>query len=391
MPSKKYEESRLEISNIDHLLLTEMGFSVMKRKKIRFNLKPFFKPKQQSNTSSVDKNIVDLHWGISRKIDDLIIKHEKELQTQSTEPVTKIKHELPLNMFIEPRNPFIRKPEIPHFVTDIGPENVSSEIAQEEFFEIVQPEDIPINNDFHSWMLNETEKKSHKLFMGLSNIKIKTKASNQSKTSKDQKASNGFTKTKIELEKTKQEIEERKKALEKAVEKEKRKEEELKLAEKEKIKQKKLATIELKKKEKEQRIKQKESKKLEKLKQKELKIQEREKQRLEKLREIERERQEKELEKTQKQKEELSLLESKKKKEKKKKESHGFFKKEKTQVVSDIQEDKKQTETFLDSEVGELLPILDELLEKLPEDVIDDFAQSDKFTLYQKVMNKYKK
>ncbi|MBS3778644.1 MAG: hypothetical protein KGY50_05090, partial [Candidatus Thermoplasmatota archaeon] len=43
----------------------------------------------------------------------------------------------------------------------------------------------------------------------------------------------------------------------------------------------------------------------------------------------------------------------------------------------------------IDEDVIHLLKITDELLGKLPEDVIEDFSQSDDFILYEKVMKKY--
>ena len=38
-----------------------------------------------------------------------------------------------------------------------------------------------------------------------------------------------------------------------------------------------------------------------------------------------------------------------------------------------------------------LLPVLDKLLEKLPEDVIEEFANSEEFALYEKIMAKIRK
>ena len=46
-------------------------------------------------------------------------------------------------------------------------------------------------------------------------------------------------------------------------------------------------------------------------------------------------------------------------------------------------------EPVLDEDVRKLLAITDELLGKLPEEVIEEFASSDDFALYQRVMNKF--
>jgi len=48
-------------------------------------------------------------------------------------------------------------------------------------------------------------------------------------------------------------------------------------------------------------------------------------------------------------------------------------------------------DSFFDEDVKKLIPVIDSLLEKLPADVIDDFANSDDFVLYEKVVKKYKK
>ena len=67
--------------------------------------------------------------------------------------------------------------------------------------------------------------------------------------------------------------------------------------------------------------------------------------------------------------------------------------KQKTPEPSSIinQEKPKEPATKFDQDVERLLPILDSLLEKLPEEVISEFAESDDFDLYEKVMKKYKK
>lgn len=46
--------------------------------------------------------------------------------------------------------------------------------------------------------------------------------------------------------------------------------------------------------------------------------------------------------------------------------------------------------TVLDEDIRKVLTITDELLGNLPENVIDEFVNSEKFTLYEKVINKYK-
>lgn len=58
------------------------------------------------------------------------------------------------------------------------------------------------------------------------------------------------------------------------------------------------------------------------------------------------------------------------------------------QINSSSTETTIPTET-MDEDIIHLLKITDELLGKLPEDVIEEFSQSDDFVLYEKVMKKY--
>ena len=70
-----------------------------------------------------------------------------------------------------------------------------------------------------------------------------------------------------------------------------------------------------------------------------------------------------------------------------------FTKKEKTPSPTPEKTtiDKKIEETpTLDDDIIEVLRITDDLLAKLPDDVIENFAKSKNFELYEKVLNKYK-
>jgi DNA repair exonuclease SbcCD ATPase subunit len=79
----------------------------------------------------------------------------------------------------------------------------------------------------------------------------------------------------------------------------------------------------------------------------------------------------KELKKMRKEEKRLKKLEAKKEKMKKK-------------------EEKKDGELDLDEDVKRVLIIMDNLLEHLPDEIIDRFAQSEDFALYEKIFNKYK-
>jgi hypothetical protein len=66
------------------------------------------------------------------------------------------------------------------------------------------------------------------------------------------------------------------------------------------------------------------------------------------------------------------------------------------QVRENIQSEKNEKDAEekpmgWDEDVEKLIPIIDSLLEKLPEEVINEFANSENFSLYEKVITKYKK
>jgi hypothetical protein len=64
--------------------------------------------------------------------------------------------------------------------------------------------------------------------------------------------------------------------------------------------------------------------------------------------------------------------------------------KQKTESKSLFKKEKHPTSLELDEDIKKILLMTDTLLGELPEDVINRFAQSEDFELYEKVMNKYK-
>ncbi|MEM4257529.1 MAG: hypothetical protein QXL17_00010 [Candidatus Thermoplasmatota archaeon] len=106
----------------------------------------------------------------------------------------------------------------------------------------------------------------------------------------------------------------------------------------------------------------------------------------------------------------LRKLEEKKKKQEEKQRKREEKKQKKLQLKEakkqkkmnieqnpEIKEHKKSIEQYtenqvdvLDEDVKQVLMITDELLGKLPENVIEDFAQSKDFEIYERVMSKYK-
>lgn len=61
---------------------------------------------------------------------------------------------------------------------------------------------------------------------------------------------------------------------------------------------------------------------------------------------------------------------------------------EKDKEIESLKED--GTEFNVDEETRKILKILDDLLENLPDEVVDEFARSDDYLLYEKILEKYK-
>jgi hypothetical protein len=478
------------------IILSEMGFFTnLKKKKIKFNPKPFKETKEKIQTTKPE--IIDLHLEIIAKIDEVIKKHELQTTTKEetiqkttltktkktwthTISIPKLKKETIQDKF-EINDTLFEVEKHPTFNQNISLNNLTPFSNTVTFFN----EPINLENiNFVKKIDNPQE-----LLTGLGRIKINR---NPSKTKTTKPKKNGVTVAKTDLEKTKAELERKKHELEEMERLAKEKEEELKKKEHEKKKQEKLRKekqkeiekqrklaeklekkhelelqkekimkekqklIERKKQEKiklleekkllkEQKIKNKQKEKEEILKQKRLeaeKIQrkkeelekqkklelkkkqnhkeELEKQKLlekqEKIKQLEEKKQQKELEKQKllkeiqtKQKEKtkkpsakkeikinlLALKNFKKKNKKKKDKTKPEIKTQKptktpvSEKTEKLQE--KTTIDLLDEEVGQALEIIDNLLEKLPDETIDEFVKSDDFEIYEKVVSKYKK
>jgi hypothetical protein len=145
--------------------------------------------------------------------------------------------------------------------------------------------------------------------------------------------------------------------------------------------------------EKKQELKQKEKKPHKKEPQlartkRETKKQEKEQKRLQRL-EIRQAR----IEEKRRKKEEKRALKTKQKQQhlkNKGKEKPQKLTKQKTESKSLFKKEKHPTSLELDEDIKKILIMTDTLLGELPEDVINRFAQSEDFELYEKIMNKYK-
>jgi hypothetical protein len=461
MLSLNEKEKKLGIIRLG-ILLTEMGFfSDLKKKKIRFNRRtgsnPWPHTIKRKEKNEIEENSVDFRLETIKDVDKILEEHEKELQMNDPES-SETQDKLPLTEFVEIRDSEKRKPEIPSFPTDVGLRNVNGEISgNQDFAEVEFPDQIPQNDesnqvfdhDLDNLTLGGEDKKSQKSFMGLGRIKINNKTSNEKhiETKKVEKDVNGYTMTKMELERTKKEIEERQRALEEIKKLEKQKEDELKKQEEIKKKEERLKQLELKKQMKEKKLQERQEEKSRKQREKELKKLDLKKLKEEKLREQELKRLEQQRlkeeklrmlqeEKLKKQKEEeLKKLEKIKKEEEERlkklkeeemkkleaereimekareqemriKEMEEKLKLQKleSEKIEEIKKEeppeldkfiqvekvKKDGKSSVDNDVEKLLLILDGLLEKLPDDVINEFAESEDFAIYERVMSKYK-
>ena len=309
----KYKDTKLVKSELNIILITEMGiFNELIRKKIKFNPRPLSEKEKIDKTkvksghkiekkqSEKDRNLVDFHLEIVKKIDALIAEHEKEAVPEEIDSTSQEQ----LEELVELREPLKRKLGR----TDIQSKNIFDylDFENESFkaeltdktnpsFKFVknleEPKDIVYikkienknvkDDDSLSRMLGGLDKANQKSAMGFAHIKVRsrgerakrkdavkkprqTSSSQNIKNVREKKETNnvnGFTLVKEELEETKKEIEEKKKELELAEKRAKEGAEELKEKKKEKLEkekeEKKLKKLELKKAKMEEREREK--------------------------------------------------------------------------------------------------------------------------------------
>ena len=367
-----------------------------KIKKVRFNPKP--KNTEDRKTVEIQKpRVIFLDEKISQKIDNAIKKQNSSQNNNFG------------NVSVEIRKPCNKKPTLPEFKTDTA-DTINNNFNR-ELFEISLPlksniidEEIlkqnPTNFFFH-------KKNNEKKFSdNLPKIKVSKKRKGKNKTKIEKK--NGVKKAKSELEKAKEEIERKRREI-KEIERKSR-EKELELKKKKIEKKKKLKKLE-KEKEKQDKIREKKELQIAKQKEIEKKLKEKEKKKLEKEKEKEKRQEEKEKELKEKKKEQLKIKKEKEKKkqlkskkkqkpktvkkdvETKKKTSFNLFKPKKEENIKEFKKtDITQEKTLVnDEELSHALDIIDDLLGELPEEKINEFASSDEFEIYEKVLKKYRK
>ncbi|MHA1868828.1 MAG: hypothetical protein ACTSXD_12365 [Candidatus Heimdallarchaeaceae archaeon] len=422
----------------------------LKNKRVRFNPRPFKKPTRTSikKVGEEKDNLVDFHLEIVKKIDEIIEKNQRETVDIDNVVSSEKKPDSLLKSIVEIREPWVRKTEISQFTPELRFKGDTNRLEgfEDELFEVENPMvlgcfenvETPLvkkENKTHNIFEEKDENLQHKTIMSLGRIKIRR--NNVKKTGKNRGTSvkkdkkhvtgdngNGLSTVKKELEKTKMELEKKKKELEEMKRKARLKEEELKKKKEERKKREKLRKLELKKLAREEKIKNREAKKKAREKEKMRRKLEREKKLEAKKRELEemkrkarlKEEELKKKKEEQRKKGKLRKLELKKlgmgekirkKMEKGKVEKETFEKKEKlvglfnkkrkdktvetASTVKDKSGESKKVEDFnWDEEVREALVIIDRLLEKLPDNAIDEFVQSKDFEVYERVVSKYK-
>ncbi|MDH7517302.1 MAG: hypothetical protein QHH19_03050 [Candidatus Thermoplasmatota archaeon] len=366
----------------------------LKGKQIRFNPKIFSRHKKKDS-------LVKFHLETVKKIDELLADLEKETKEQKKEKTIHSTFGL-----AELREPLKRK-TTPSFETEDMFEIVNPDAGfpqTESHWNVTPPfrfvkkiresPDIVFikkdfderikDEDFHTRMIGDKDVETQKNIMGFAHIKIRKKdekAKKEKKVTPEENKKNGVIKTKKALEETKKEIEVKKRELEQAKKEAKKREKELikKMIEEEKKKkeEEKLKKLEMKKARIEAKKREKELKKKAKMEEKKKKLEAKMALKEEKLRQ-------------KKLKEERELEEHKEKTseptlgviDKKTKDTMGHFISGKTEII--------ELNPLLDDDVRKVLIITDNLLEKLPDDVIDDFVKSKDFELYEKVISKYK-
>jgi len=448
------KDGKIKLDNciIEAMLATEMGFlSSLKGKKTKLNLSALSKSK---NLRENNENFVDFHLDITKKVDKVINENEKVNNQQDRQPETNINFvEIRKNWLKGPLSPeFKTDPQGNPIFNEVNiGEDLFEIISQPEFDNNINREDLyentlvptvekPNKEECKNILIDEEKQSSQKWLMGLSKIITKSKDKpnkeiEQEKTTETKSEKHHrYTTIEKDLENTKKELERKKKEIEEIEKLTKQKEAELKVKKEEKKKQEKIKLKKLKKQKKLEKIKQKEKEKEE----KRLLAEKIKKEKLEaqlKLKEEKKllaEQKKKEKIKLEQQLKKQKLLEERKKKEKL--EAEQQLKKEKTEQEQKEREKKKESEKqvqppeptkdyddlietvakkeiatntkleekpkiktkvteipeVIDEDVKKALIVIDNLLEKLPEETIDEFVNSKDFAVYEKVINKYK-
>jgi len=411
MPNlKKYKETKLVIPELNAFLAVG-AFDPFTGKKKKNNPK---QPKEEKKIEGSERELGDFHSDMEKKVDALIANRGKETKPEEQRSIPQKKVEDDSKDITEQIEHFRKKPETPHFKTEIKPENdFDSFNAKDELFEIKSPnkiqseskivksseepkKDIPNSKTTENEHINDKDNldrtsgkhdvvPKHSTISFTHHIKIRSKeereklkdAKEKSKShdttplsenlkfkveKKETGTNNIFTKTERELEEI--EIENERKEL---VEHNNHK----------------LRKLELKKAKKEARDKEKE------LEIKRLEEKKRKKLELKKAKRMEKAKGKNLVDSNQQNTPRDKNLEQEWKKYKEHNEENNSQTPEMDTLIVGKKEMEKE-DFILDGDIKKVLLMTDTLLGNLPEEVIDEFVKSKDFALYEKVINKYK-
>jgi len=374
-------------------------------------------PKQSKEVKKIEgpeRETTDFHSDMEKKVDALIANMEKEKKPEEQSSIPQKKLEDDSKDITEQREHFRKKPEAPHFKTEIKSENdFDSFNTKDEVSEIKSPsktqseskivksseepkKDILNSKTTENEHINDKDildqtsdehntSPKNSIISFTHHIKIRSKEEREKlKGSKEKSNShettplsenlkfkvekkktgtnNVFTKTEIELEETKIENE-RKELVE--------------------HNNNKLRKLELKKAKKEARDKEKE------LEIKKLEEKKRRKLELKKAKRMEKAKGKNLVDSNQQNTPGDENLEQDWKKDKEHNEKNNSQTLEMDTLIVGKKEMEKE-DFILDEDIKKVLLMTDTLLGNLPEEVIDEFVKSKDFSLYEKVINKYK-
>ena len=370
--------------------------------------------KEEEKIEGSERKTTDFHSDMEKKVDALIADRVKETKPEEQSSISQKKLEDDSKDITEQREHFRKKPEMPHFKTEIKPENdFDSFNLKDEVLEIKSPSKIqseskivksseePKKDILNSkttenehindkYILDQTSGEhavapKHSTISFTHHIKIRSKeereklkdAKEKSKShdttplsenlkfkveKKETGTDNVFTKTERGLEETKIENE-RKELIE--------------------HNSNKLRKLELKKAKKEARDKEKE------LEIKRLEGEKRRKLELKKARRMEKAKRKNLVDSNQQNTPIDEILEQEWKKDKEHNEKNNSQTPEMDTLIIGKKGMEKE-DSILDEDIKKILLMTDNLLGNLPEEVIDEFVKSKDFALYEKVINKYK-
>ncbi len=411
MPNlKKYKETKLVRPELN-IFLAVGAFDPFTRKKKKNNPK---QPKEEKKIEGPEEKTTDFHSDMEKKVDDLIANMGKETKPEEQSSISQKKLEDDSKDIAETREHFRKKPETPHFKTEIKPENdFDSFNTKDELFEITSPSKIQSEskivksseepkkdilnsktaNNEHTNDKNLLDQTSgehdvapkHSIISFTHHIKIRSKEEREKlKDAKEKSKSHDAT---LLSENLKFKIEKKETVTDNVFTKTERGLEETKIENERKElvehNSNKLRKLELKKAKKEARDKEKE------LEIKRLEGEKKRKLELKKARRMEKIKGKNLVDSNQQNIPIDEILEQEWKKDKEHNEKNNSQTPEVDTLIVGKKEMKKE-DFILDEDIKKILLMTDNLLGNLPEEVIDEFVKSKDFALYEKVINKYK-